>query len=59
MVGAKKYDRLFGPGGKYAPAGTGTGEHGTGGPKTYVPGNIGKQFNPKGYRASGGSQFVR
>ena len=59
VVGAKKYNRLFGPGGKYAPAGTGTGEHGTGGAKTYVPGNIGKPFNPKGYRASGGSQFVR
>jgi len=59
VVGAKKYNRLFGSGGKYAPAGTGTGEHGTGGDMKFVPRNIGKPFNPKGYRASGGSQFVR
>ena len=58
VVRAKKYDKLFGPGGKYAPDGTGTGYHGTGTTK-YVPSNIGKPFNPKGYRAGGGSKFVK
>tara|TARA_B100001778_G_scaffold290937_1_gene260698 strand:+ start:36 stop:893 length:858 start_codon:yes stop_codon:yes gene_type:complete len=35
-VGAKKYDRLFGQGGKYAPKGDGT--------STYVPSSIGRMY---------------
>tara|TARA_B100000282_G_scaffold172575_1_gene125125 strand:+ start:751 stop:1371 length:621 start_codon:yes stop_codon:yes gene_type:complete len=37
VVGPKKYDRLFGPGGKYAPKGDGS--------RTYVPDRIGKPFS--------------
>ena len=35
-VGSKKYDRLFGPGGKYAPKGDGS--------TTYVPSSIGRAY---------------
>lgn len=35
-VGAKKYDRLFGPGGKYAPKGDGS--------RTIVPSSIGRMY---------------
>ena len=35
-IGSKKYDRLFGPGGKYAPKGDGS--------TTYVPSSIGRAY---------------
>ena len=35
-VGAKKYDRLFGPGGKFAPKGDGS--------RTYVPSSVGRAY---------------
>ena len=37
-VSSKKYDRLFGSGGKYAPKGDGS--------TTYVPDNVGKKYSP-------------
>ena len=41
-VGAKRYDKLFGKGGRYEPAGDGS--------TKYVNPRIGKPFNPKGYQ---------
>ena len=43
VIGEKRYDKLFGPGGTYAPDMTGTGEHGTGN-RQLVPDNIGKPY---------------
>ena len=48
VIGAKKYERLFTGGGKYAPPADGS--------RTSVPDNLGKPFNPKGYQPS---KFVR
>ena len=41
-VSAKRYDKLFGNGGKYAPKGDGSSK--------YVPDKLGKPFNSKGYQ---------
>jgi hypothetical protein len=47
-VGANRYDKLFGKGGRYEPAGDGS--------TKYVNPRIGKPFNPKGYQPN---KFVR
>jgi len=41
-VSANRYDKLFGPGGRYAPKGDGS--------TKYVPSKLGKKFNPAGYQ---------
>ena len=43
-IGQKRYDKLFGAGGKYAPKGDGS--------TKYIPSKLGKPFNPKGYQSS-------
>ena len=47
-ISAKRYDKLFGAGGRYAPQGDGS--------TKYVPSKLGKPFNPKGYQPN---KFVK
>lgn len=47
-VSAKRYDKLFGDGGRYAPKGDGS--------TKYIPSKLGKPFNPKGYQPN---KFVK
>ena len=47
-VSAKRYDKLFGAGGRYAPKGDGS--------TKYIPSKLGKPFNPSGYQPN---KFVR
>jgi len=41
-VSAKRYDKLFGDGGRYAPKGDGS--------TKYIPSKLGRKFNPSGYQ---------
>ena len=47
-VSANRYDKLFGPGGRYAPKGDGS--------TKYIPSKLGRKFNPSGYQPN---KFVR
>jgi flagellar biosynthesis GTPase FlhF len=47
-VSAKRYDKLFGDGGRYAPKGDGS--------TKYIPSKLGRKFNPSGYQPN---KFVR
>jgi len=47
-VSAKRYDKLFGAGGRYAPKGDGS--------TKYIPSKLGKPFNPSGYQPN---KFVK
>ncbi len=47
-ISAKRYDKLFGAGGRYAPRGDGS--------TKYVPSKLGRKFNPSGYQPN---KFVR
>ena len=47
-VSAKRYDKLFGAGGRYAPKGDGS--------TKYIPSNLGRKFNTSGYQPN---KFVR
>ena len=47
-VSAKRYDKLFGDGGRYAPKGDGS--------TKYIPSKLGRKFNPSGYQPN---KFVK
>ena len=47
-ISAKRYDKLFGAGGRYAPKGDGS--------TKYIPSKLGRKFNPSGYQPN---KFVR
>lgn len=47
-ISAKRYDKLFGDGGRYAPKGDGS--------TKYIPSKLGRKFNPSGYQPN---KFVK
>lgn len=47
-ISAKRYDKLFGAGGRYAPKGDGS--------TKYIPSKLGRKFNPSGYQPN---KFVK